>query len=142
MVYLSGKNNFKVVVKRVEKPFKRNLDDELNWLCSSLGFFEPIDRDKTAASVFKAVVRSTEKGKPLGSTEISEKVKMSRGSVINHLNNLQRSGLIVRHGRFYVSRSPSMLRTVSEIEEDIDRIFEKMKRIAREIDKEFGIRVD
>ena len=142
MAQLSGKNNFKVVVKKIEQPFSRDLDKELEWLCSSLGFFEPIDREKTASSVFRIIVISAEKGKPVSSTQISKTVKMSRGSVINHLNNLQRSGLIVRQGRLYVPRSQSMFRTIEEIQEDIERVFEKMKKTARAIDKEFGIEIE
>ncbi|MDD5163468.1 MAG: ArsR family transcriptional regulator [Candidatus ainarchaeum sp.] len=142
MARLSGKNNFKVVVKRIELPFSRDLDRELEWICSSLGFFEPIDREKTAFSVFKAVVRATESNRPVSSTQISKTVKMSRGSVINHLNNLQRSGLITRQGRLYIPRSRSMFRTIEEIQEDIERIFEKMKKTAKEIDSEFGIEIE
>jgi predicted transcriptional regulator len=138
---LSGKNNFKVVVKKIEQPFSRDLDKELEWICSCLGFFEPIDREKTASNVFRVVVMATE-NKPVSSTQISKIVKMSRGSVINHLNNLQRSGLITRQGRFYLPRSRSMFRTIEEIQEDIERVFEKMKKTAREIDEEFGIKIE
>ncbi|MDD5147995.1 MAG: helix-turn-helix domain-containing protein [Candidatus ainarchaeum sp.] len=142
MARLSGRNNFKVVVKKIEPPFSRDLDKELEWLCSSLGFFEPIDREKTASGIFRAVVVAAEKGRPVSSTQLAKSVKMSRGSVINHLNNLQRSGLIVRQGRFYAPRSQSMFRTIEEIQEDIERIFEKMKKTAREIDREFGIEIE
>lgn len=134
--------SFKIVIKRVERPFSGSLDEEFEWLCRSLGFFEPIDRAKTAASVFKEVVAATEKGKPLTSAQLAKRVEMSRGSVVNHLNNLQRSGLIVRQGRSYLARSRSVFRTIEEIEEDIERIFEKMKKTAREIDEEFGIKVE
>jgi len=134
--------SFKIVVRRIERPFSGSLDDEFDWLCRSLGFFEAIDREKTASNIFKVIVEATEKGKPLTSTDIAEKVKMSRGSVVNHLNNLQRSGLVVRHGRHYLARSKSMFRTIEEIEEDIDRIFAKMKKTAREIDQEFGLKVE
>ena len=133
--------SFKIVVKRVERPFSRKPTDELDWICQSLGFYEPIDREKTAASIFKEIVKATEKGQALTSTAIAEKVKMSRGSTINHLNNLIRAGLITRHGRYYESRSKSVFRTIEEIEEDIDRIFEKMKKTAREIDEDMGIEV-
>lgn len=139
MARLSGKNNFKIVVKKIEKPFSSELGKELEWICMSFGFFEPIDREKTASNIFKQIVLATEKGKPVSSTALAKRVKMSRGSVINHLNNLQRSGLIVRQGRFYLSRSPSMFRTIEEIQEDIERIFEKLKKTAMEIDREFGI---
>jgi len=131
--------SFKIVIKRVERPFSPNFDKEFEWLCRSLGFLEPIDRGKTASSIFREVVVATDHGKPLTSSQIADRVKMSRGSVVNHLNNLQRSGLIVRQGRHYLARSRSMFRTIEEIEEDIDRIFSRMKRIAKDIDEEFGI---
>ena len=35
-----------------------------------------------------------------------------------------------------------MVRTIEEIEEDIDRIFAKMKKTAREIDEEFGLKIE
>ncbi len=136
------KASFKIVIRRVEKPFSRGLDKELDWICRCLGFFEPIDREKTAASIFKEVVRASEEKKPLTSTALAKRVDMSRGSVINHLNRLQQSGLIVRQGRFYLPRSSSMFRTIEEVEEDIERVFQRMKKIAREIDEEFGIRVE
>lgn len=133
---------FKIVVRRVERPFSGSLEKEFEWLCQSLGFFEPIDRDKTASSLFRAVVAGTEKNRPLTSSQLAKKIGMSRGAIVNHLNNLQRSGLVVRQGRVYNARSRSMFRTIEEIEEDIDRVFEKMKKAAREIDEEFGIRAE
>ena len=134
--------SFKVVVKRIERPFSGSLEKELEWICGSLGFLEPIDRGKTAASVFREVMLSTEKQRPLTSSQISKRIEMSRGSVVNHLNSLQRSGLVVRQGRLYLARSRSMFRTIEEIEEDIERVFQRMKKIARGIDEEFGIRAE
>ncbi len=134
--------SFKIVIRRIERPFSSSLKKEFEWLCKSLGFFEPIDRDKTASEIFLEVVKATEEGKPLTSSQLAKRVEMSRGSVVNHLNNLQRSGLVVRQGRFYLASSRSMFRTIEEIEEDIDRIFAKMKKTAREIDEEFGLRVE
>lgn len=131
--------SFKIVIKRVERPFSGSFEKEFEWLCRSLGFLEPIDKGKIASGIFRAVVVATEKGDPLTSNQIAEKVDMSRGSVVNHLNNLQRSGLVVRNGRQYLARSRSMFHTIEEIEEDIDRIFSRMKRIAKDIDEEFGI---
>ncbi len=134
--------SFQIVIRRVERPFSDSLEKEFEWLCRSLGFLEPIDRGKTASSIFREIVKATEKGMPLTSSQIADRVKMSRGSVVNHLNNLQRSGLVVRQGRHYFARSRSMFRTIEEIEEDIDRIFARMKRTAREIDQDLGIALE
>lgn len=136
------KDTFKIVLKKVEKPFSKDIEKELEWICRCFGFFEPIDRSKTASSVFKEIVFAAEKNKALSSTQIAKRVEMSRGSVINHLNNLMRSGLIIRQGRNYLLRSKSIFRTIEEIEEDIERIFTKMKKTAKEIDEEFGVKIE
>lgn len=132
-------NSFKVVIRKVERPFSGDIEDYLNWMCQTFGFFEPIDKDKTAASIFKELVKATEKGEALTSTALAERVDMSRGAVINHLNNLIRSGLVQKYGRYYEARSRSIFRTVKEIEEDILRVFREMERTARDLDQELGI---
>lgn len=134
-------SSFRIIIKRVERPFSSSIDNDIEWICSCLGFFEEIDREKTASSVFKELVAATEKKKRLSSTELAKRVEMSRGSVINHLNRLQRAGLVVKQGRFYFSRSRSLFRTIREIEEDIDRIFSHMEETAKKIDKKFGIEI-
>ena len=92
--------------------------------------------------IFKLIVKSTEEGKGISSTDIAEKVALSRGAVINHLNNLQLAGLVVKEGRNYFARSRSMTRTVQEVEEDIKRIFARMEETAREIDRAFGMNME
>ncbi len=133
---------FKVVVRKVERPFREDFEHQLAWICSSLGFFEPIDKEKNAAAVFKEIVLATEKGEALSSTAIAGRVGMSRGATINHLNNLQRSGLIEKNGKFYSARSRSMKRTIEEIEEDVERIFSQLKRAAEELDRQIGVNDD
>ena len=61
---------------------------------------------------------------------------MSRGSVINHLNNLLNAGLIEKGGKYYFTRHKTMEGIITEIEDDIVHIFSRMKRIAKEVDSE------
>jgi biotin operon repressor len=132
---------FRIVVRKVEQPFSEVAEDQLDWICKCLGFFEEIDREKTAASIFKELLSAAEQGKMLSSTELAGKVDMSRGSVLNHLNRLQKAGLVVKHGRGYSSRAKSLLRTIQEIEEDIDRVFRRLEESAKAIDRRYGIEI-
>lgn len=134
-----GRVSFNIIVRRVERPIRKDLEDELDWICQSFGFFEPIDKEKTAATIFKLLVRAAESGKPLTSSDLAGMVNMSRGSVINHLNNLIQSGLIVKQGRYYYPRSKSIYRLIKEVEDDILSTLQRMERTAHEIDKAFGI---
>jgi predicted transcriptional regulator len=133
--------SFRIIIRRIEPPFERSPENEMEWLCQSLGL-SPIDKDKATVDIFKEVVRSTETGSGISSTILAEKVKLSRGAVINHLNNLQLAGLVVKEGRNYFARSRSMVRTIQEVEEDIRRIFDRMEETAREIDRAFGMETE
>ena len=133
---------FRIQVKKYEKPFSNDADDNLEWICRSLGFLEPIDKDKTAYSIFREILVNAQKDKLLSSTELSRKVKMSRGSVINHLNRLQTAGLVMRQGKYYIPRSKSVFRMIQELEEDLDRIFKRMEETAKRLDRDFGFDFD
>ncbi len=130
--------SFRIVIRRVEPPYEKSVERDLEWIGQSLGL-SSLDRDKTTMDVFKLVVRATEEGKGISSSEIAQKINLSRGAVIHHLNNLQAAGLVVRQGRAYLSRSRSMVRTIQEVEEDIKRIFDRMEETAKEIDRAFGL---
>ncbi|MFH1752441.1 MAG: hypothetical protein ABH821_05910 [archaeon] len=133
---------FKIVVKRLERPLSFDLDKEFNWFCQSFGFFSPSDREVTASDIFREIVSSTENSLSLTSSELALKLGCSRGAVINHLNNLLRTGLIVKDGSRYVSRSKSLYRVVQEIERDIKRVFEDLEETALRIDKQLDVSVD
>ncbi|MDO8428451.1 MAG: winged helix-turn-helix transcriptional regulator [Candidatus Diapherotrites archaeon] len=136
------RTSFKIVIKRIEQPFQHDVEQELGWICQSFGLFEPIDKDKLAFAIFRVLVQATEQGKLLTCPEIADKVNMSRGAVINHLNKLLLSGLIVREGRFYLARSRSMSRTIKEIQEEVNLIFRRMEETARELDQKFGLEIE
>ncbi|MBU0762325.1 MAG: ArsR family transcriptional regulator [Candidatus Altiarchaeota archaeon] len=129
----------RVRVIRHRKPIENTLDDELEWLCSSLGFCEPIDRDKTAIAIFKKLMESSHHGEPLRSDDISEGIGKSRGAVVNHLNKLISSGLVVRKKNRYELREQTLEQTIRELRRDMERMLDDMEETAKEIDKRFRL---
>ncbi len=130
------RNKSKITIRNVSLPENNSFDEKLGWICSSLGFFENIDKGKTAAIIFKEIYLAGAAGQVLTSTTIAERIGMSRGSVINHLNNLLNAGLIEKGGKYYFTRHKTMEGIITEIEDDIVHIFSRMKRIAKEVDSE------
>jgi len=125
-----------LTIKTVSLPENGNFDEKLAWICASLGFFEKIDKEKNAAIIFKEIYLAGMQGQVLTSTIIAERIGMSRGSVINHLNNLKKAGLIEKGGKYYFTRHKTMEGIITEIEDDITHNFSRMKKIAKEIDSE------
>ncbi|MBD3388537.1 MAG: ArsR family transcriptional regulator [Candidatus Altiarchaeales archaeon] len=126
----------RIRIMRQRKPTENTVEDELEWLCSSLGFCEAIDRDRTAQNIFKQLIRSSHDGKGLKSDDLADIVGKSRGAVVNHLNKLISSGLVVRRGTRYEMRENTLHNTIAEMRRDMDRIFEDMEKVADEIDRQ------
>jgi predicted transcriptional regulator len=129
----------RIYLSEIRLPKKADEDDDIQWLCRSLNLFTNRDSDKSAYKVFKILVKSSLEGEPRTSTEIAEELDLTRGAVLFHMKKFSRSGLVSRgEGRRYVLREPSLEETISNMMRDSERIFERMRKIAAEIDREMG----
>jgi predicted transcriptional regulator len=111
-----------------------NVEDDLEWVCRSLGFLESRDKKKTAFRVFRSIIETARHDKGLTSDELAKKHELSRGTVIHHLNKLSKSGLVIHHESQYKLRGRSLKDTIEEVQRDINRIFEDLVKVSETID--------
>jgi biotin operon repressor len=128
-----------IKVKRKELPAPKNPDKDFEWLCRSLGLISPRDRQMTTAKVFKAIVLATKRYGGISIPELVEILGLSRTAVVHHLGEIWRTGLLVKDGMRFKLRRYNMKATVEEIEKDLRRIFERIKKIAEDVDEELGL---
>jgi len=83
----------------------------------------------------KIIIKLCEK--PMTSTEIYKGVA-KRTTVIYHLNKLVEGGLLVKKGNLYFIRGGTLEAMVKEIKRDVDRLFEELVEVARQLDRELG----
>jgi predicted transcriptional regulator len=126
-------------VKRLREPGEKQVDEDIEWVCNSLGFITPRDQDKTALRILKALMKSAKEREGLTSEELTEYVEPTIGSVIYHLNKLMKAGLVVKMNSNYELRMNSFLKTIEEIEKEIFNTLTDIKKIARDIDKDLGL---
>jgi len=119
-------------IKQLEKP-KNELNEELQWLCQSLGMFNERDKEKSCYRVFIQLLTCT---RGLTSEEISRNTHITRGTVIHHINRLSEDGLVISQNGKYKLRANSLHRIIKELKEDLKEIFKEMEEIAQKIDKE------
>jgi predicted transcriptional regulator len=126
-------------VKKLREPGEKKLDEDLEWVCNSLGFLSTRDQDKTAYRILKALIQSAGEGKGLTSEELTQYVEPTIGSVIYHLKKLIKAGLVVKLDSTYELRMNSFLKTIDEIEREIINTLGDIKKIAKDIDKTVGL---
>lgn len=126
-------------IRRLREPVDEQLDEDIEWICNSLGFLSSRDQDKTAYRILKALIESAKERKGMTSEELTELVEPTIGSVHYHLKKLMRAGLVVKLSSAYELRMNSLQKTIEEIEREISMTLEEIKSIAKDIDKKVGL---
>jgi len=76
-----------MMIVKVRKSFTRdNVNEELRWLGNSLGLFGLRDRDSSCFRIFITLLRQTKRNEVVSSDKIAERLSLSRGTVVHHLN--------------------------------------------------------
>jgi predicted transcriptional regulator len=128
-----------ILIRKIRSPAPGNLNDDIDYLCKSLGYFSQRDKLDTAGKIFRLLVtEACEPNKCMTSDDIAERIHRSRGAVIHHLNSFISSGIVVKEHNTYRLRSPSLQKSMEEIRTDIERIMDQMIKIATEIDDKLG----
>lgn len=116
-----------------------DVEKDLEWICRSFSFMEPRDRKGTAYNIFRVIVETARTNEGLSSDELAEKLALSRGTMVHHLNKMIKSGLVIRHESQYKLRGRSLKSTIEEVHRDVNRIFDDLLSVAGTIDDTLGL---
>jgi predicted transcriptional regulator len=129
----------KITIVKIGKPLKRDVNEELQWLGNSLGLFSLRDKDKSCFRVFIELLKAAKLREPLSSDEIAERLDLSRGTVIHHINKLMESGLVTRVRNKYMLRVENVEDLIDEIRRDFERAYHNLKQVAIDVDRSLGL---
>ena len=93
------------------------------------------DKDKSCFRIFLELIKAAKKGIPMTSDDIADKLGLSRGTVIHHINKMIESGIIIHMDNRYMLRVDNLTQLIQELRKDIDRTIEDMREIAEDIDR-------
>jgi DNA-binding MarR family transcriptional regulator len=123
-----------ITLTQVERPYSDDLEESIDWLLKTLGIAE--NMIEKYRELLLEIIREGDK---ISATELAGRRGDPRTSVAYHVAKLVDMGLLTREGRGYRLRASTLLRTVEEMERDVLRIFEDMKKVARTIDEALGL---
>jgi predicted transcriptional regulator len=129
----------RITIIKSRRPVVHDINEQLQWLGSSLGLFNLRDKDKSCFRIFIKLLKSSKKKDPLSSDELANKLKLSRGTVMHHMNKLMGAGIVVHENGKYLLRVENLEVLSKEKQKDIQRTTEDLKEIAKEIDKVLGL---
>ncbi len=125
----------RITIIKYQKPSEKDLNKQLQWLGSSFGLFGLRDKDKSCFRIFIELIKASKEKRPLSSDEIAARSNLTRGTIVHHLNNMMRSGLVVNHKNKYLLRVENLESLVDEVQKDIKRTMSDLREVAEQIDK-------
>jgi len=126
----------RITIVRIRRPVRSDVNEKLQWFGDSLGLFGLRDKDKSCFRVFIELLKTAKQNRPVSSDEIAFRTKLTRGTVVHHLNKLIEAGIIIHESEGYMLRVASLEAVVEEIQKDFNRTCDDLKKIARDIDAE------
>jgi len=129
----------RITIIKARKPIEHNINQELQWLGSSLGLFNLRDKDKSCFRIFIELLKAAKRKHPLSSDELAYRLNLSRGTVIHHITKLMESGIVVAHKNKYMLRVDNLKELIKEVEADIKRTCDGLMDVADDIDKKLGL---
>jgi len=129
----------KITIIKLSRPVKRDLNHELQWLGLSLGLFNTRDKDKSCFRIFIELLKSAKQQESLTSDELGEKLSLTRGTIIHHIDKLMDSGLVIHEKNKYLLRVEKLSSLIEEVEKDLERTTKNLKQVAHDIDNWLGL---
>jgi len=129
-----------IIIRNIEKPHIKSLEEDLLWFCDSFGFSSGRDTKNTATRVIFSLLEKLSNDEVTSSEALAEDLNIKISRVNHHLRNLNDSGLLYRKKRLIYLRGGSLKAAVKEMRKDSERIFDELENIAEEIDSTIGIK--
>ncbi len=129
----------KITFIRIRKPLRTTLNEELQWFGNSLGLFNLRDRDKSCFRVFIELLKAAKMRHPLSSDEIAFSLKLSRATVVHHINNLIERGMVSQIRKKYTLRQAKLKDLMEDLRQDSEKTYKELEKAADRIDEMLGL---
>ena len=129
-----------IILRNIEKPHIKNLEENLLWFCDSFGFSSGRDTENTATRIIFSLLDKLSNDEATSSETLAGDLEIKISRVNHHLRNLNDSGLLYRKKRLIYLRGGSLKATVKEMRKDSERILDELENVAEEIDFMIGIK--
>lgn len=124
----------KITLINVDPPQNADINAELQWLGAALGLFGQRDKDSSCFRIFITFVNSAAKENSLSSDEIAHRCKLSRGTVVHHINRLRDAGLVISAPQGYRLSEQSIHDSLNKMEQELQQMMRLMQAVAKDID--------
>ena len=128
----------RITIVRTKRPEFDSINEKLQWFAGSLGLFNLRDKDRSCFRIFIELVKMSRTHEVISSDELADRLGLTRGTVVHHLNKLLEAGLITSNRNRYELRVSSLKALVDMVENDFKQTCNSLREVASQIDAQLG----
>ena len=125
----------RITILSIRRPRQLGVNEELQWFGSALGLLGERDRDKSCFRLFLELLKATKTHQGLSSDELAGRLRLTRPTVLHHLDTLQERGIVVHERKRYLLRDENLERLLGALRQDMEEAMRQIEQAAREIDQ-------
>ena len=129
----------RITIIRESYPQEQDVNDDLQWFGTSLGLFGERDKDRSCFRIFIVLLKALKAKKGLSSDEIAAQTRLTRGTVIHHLNRLMEAGIVGSERSKYFLMVENLEELVSVVQKNVEKTLSELQGVAKGIDKRLGL---
>lgn len=130
----------KITILNIRNPEIKDVNENLQFLGSSLGLFGIRDKDKSCYRIFLELLKAAKLRIGISSDELALKLNLSRGTVVHHLNKLIEAGIAINTKSRYYLREENLRYVIEKIKKDLNSSINELIEIAKGIDETIGLK--
>ncbi len=126
----------RIIILERRLPSSQDKKELLEWLIVSLGISTKRDLDKTALKIMDLLLEKTKHSTPLRIEDLVDEIHISKSTAHHHLEKMFGAGILEKTKEGYYLKGRNLEQTIEEMELEIHRMLERIKKIAKELDKQ------
>lgn len=129
-----------IILRDLQRPKKANIDEDIGWLGSSLGFVSRKDTAHMMRQILKRVLTGIAEEEGISTERLARELNIAIQRVNYHVRCLVDAGFLYRRKKRIFLRQGSVRAAVEEIRKDANRMFDNLLVIADDIDRSLGLK--
>lgn len=128
----------KITIIRTEIPRDAGVNEQIQLFGGSLGLFNLRDKDKSCFRIFIVLLKNLKKD-GMTSDELALKTKLTRGTVVHHLNKLMDADIVINDRKKYILNVDNIHGLMQRIKKNINKTLDDLDKVAKELDERLGL---
>jgi len=128
----------RIIIRKIEMPQQKSVEEDLRWVCESLGLKSGRDTEETSFKVICELLEQLSEDRLIATENLAKSLNMEPPRINHHIRSLMETGIFQREKRKIALSGGSLTAAIEEMRRESEEMFDRISEVAKRIDEEIG----